>query len=486
MTNETSSIPRIRFIGDGTITQFNFFFRIFEASDIRIYFADEEKTSGFTVSFDKDISGGKVTFAEAPASGTFITITRDLDIKRTTLFSESQIFRTEMLNQEFDYHIACLEQLSDGLNRTISFPITMPPEVDSSLPYPEGGKTLMWNTSGTKLINSQMDIENLDATISNLMRISEIFSEQNSLILGNTGDIKWTTRRTVPEGGTWCDGSEFTKSQFSYFYEQLVNGDYNTVSYADYAQELANNGGECGFYALDTTNEKFRIPVLKSVFIRATGNSNDIGSYQGDAIRNISGTIGSVGDNRAGDTWVPTDPFYQIAVSTYSGGTTGAQSRAVGMDLSKSVPTADENRPRNICYRPYIVLYQVAVETSMLQANELINELSDKANTDLSNINVNIDYVIENWQSTNGNSWYRKYKSGWIEQGGKFTGGIVTGGTITLPIPFSDTNYIAFVIQISTNNAGTDTNANRVRNLTENSFAYYANSGTGFWEAKGY
>lgn len=52
------------------------------------------------------------------------------------------------------------------------------------------------------------------------------------------------------------------------------------------------------------------------------------------------------------------------------------------------------------------------------------------------------DYVIETWRSTDGSSWYRKYKSGWVEQGGKGTGGAnKTGNVIQLPVTMEDTNY---------------------------------------------
>ena len=48
------------------------------------------------------------------------------------------------------------------------------------------------------------------------------------------------------------------------------------------------------------------------------------------------------------------------------------------------------------------------------------------------------DYVIA-WQTPtaeNNYTWYRKYKSGWIEQGGQ-----INSGTIIFPIPFSSTLY---------------------------------------------
>lgn len=52
-----------------------------------------------------------------------------------------------------------------------------------------------------------------------------------------------------------------------------------------------------------------------------------------------------------------------------------------------------------------------------------------------------VDYVVEVQKptETNGYTWYRKYKSGWVEQGGYVDGG--TSQTPTFPVAMSDTNY---------------------------------------------
>lgn len=51
-----------------------------------------------------------------------------------------------------------------------------------------------------------------------------------------------------------------------------------------------------------------------------------------------------------------------------------------------------------------------------------------------------LDYVIEVQApaADNNYTWYRKYKSGWVEQGGQIT---TSDGTVTLPKAFNNTNY---------------------------------------------
>ncbi|EEW0991401.1 tail fiber protein [Escherichia coli] len=100
-----------------------------------------------------------------------------------------------------------------------------------------------------------------------------------------------------------------------------------------------------------------KLPDLRGEFIRGwdDGRGVDTGrgilSAQGDAIRNITGWFG------AHATVVAKPPFVkfsapEIAENVGVGG--GSTRNAVKLDLSLSVPTASENRPRSIAFN-YIV-----------------------------------------------------------------------------------------------------------------------------------
>lgn len=61
-----------------------------------------------------------------------------------------------------------------------------------------------------------------------------------------------------------------------------------------------------------------------------------------------------------------------------------------------------------------------------------------------------IDYVVESQNPTSENNytWYRKYKSGWVEQGGSAqipqnSAGVISSVTVTLPITMINENYHA-------------------------------------------
>lgn len=62
---------------------------------------------------------------------------------------------------------------------------------------------------------------------------------------------------------------------------------------------------------------------------------------------------------------------------------------------------------------------------------------------------ANADYVVESQLPTaeNNYTWYRKYKSGWVEQGGTFGPMFIQYSEIKiiLPVPMADANYCGFV-----------------------------------------
>ncbi|MDK6434084.1 tail fiber protein [Escherichia coli] len=107
-----------------------------------------------------------------------------------------------------------------------------------------------------------------------------------------------------------------------------------------------------------------KLPDLRGEFIRGwdDGRGVDSGrallSAQGDAIRDISGKLlglmTTAGSQRTADEWV-TGPFNAV----YEGGAGQTASSPgnrydVGFSAARVVPTAEENRPRNIAFN-YIV-----------------------------------------------------------------------------------------------------------------------------------
>ena len=114
----------------------------------------------------------------------------------------------------------------------------------------------------------------------------------------------------------------------------------------------------------------------------------------------------------------------------------------------------------------------VPVSAQLATKAELQSVDSSKANTDLSNVLANIDYVVDRKVPTADDpTWYRKYKSGWVEQGGVIPAVV---GNITFLKPFANTNYtVVGNISLTYRRAGQGDNSGSILFFPEaTSFCY--------------
>lgn len=163
--------------------------------------------------------------------------------------------------------------------------------------------------------------------------------EPLSIFDGLAGIIVTIPTSSIPAGFLECDGS--------------------AISRTVYADLFTNIGTTYGVGDGSTT---FNLPDLRGEFIRGFDNGRGIdsgraiGSAQGDAIRNITGsttqkTVVTYLD-AANSTYVTgamtATGHQQTASAINNSGTSGDQAYDIGIDASKVVPTASENRPRNI------------------------------------------------------------------------------------------------------------------------------------------
>lgn len=68
----------------------------------------------------------------------------------------------------------------------------------------------------------------------------------------------------IPEGAVLEDGAEYNKTQFPTLWENYIETNLlNTCTYDEYENDLIKYG-ECSKFAIDTTNNKFRVPFAES------------------------------------------------------------------------------------------------------------------------------------------------------------------------------------------------------------------------------
>ena len=110
----------------------------------------------------------------------------------------------------------------------------------------------------------------------------------------------------------------------------------------------------------------------------------------------------------------------------------------------------------------------------------------------LTTILQGIDYVVETW--TSGDLWYRKYRSGWIEQGGTYLTNLSNPQTVLLNTPFATTTYGVQLTKCQNwGEPGAQSMTIVNDSKTTTNFQVYGNDGSStrrmyafYWEAKGF
>lgn len=93
------------------------------------------------------------------------------------------------------------------------------------------------------------------------------------------------------------------------------------------------------------------------------------------------------------------------------------------------------------------------------KANEAVLTLENKANTDFSN--VSIPYITSKYR--NGNSWYRIWSDGWLEQGGTTSAGYNSPVTVSFIKQYDE---VPLTVNMIAANASADGNPNQSRIAT--------------------
>ena len=125
--------------------------------------------------------------------------------------------------------------------------------------------------------------------------------------------------------------------------------------------------------------------------------------------------------------------------------------------------------------------------TDQINVNQLADALNNKIDLPAGKNQTDVDYVVESQLPTSENdyTWYRLYKSGWVEQGGFVSS---ASGTVTVNFlkEMSDNNYTALkTLYTTSTNSGVLYNQLAFFSRTTTSMQT-STAGTGFsWEVKG-
>ena len=224
------------------------------------------------------------------------------------------------------------------------------------------------------------------------------------------------------------------------------------------------------------TDGSLRLPLIKN-YIKAANPSEGIKNIEA-GLPNITGELNAYGFNNG--WYKATGPFASngdpLPRSDFQNG------NGVGLSFDASRSSAIYGKsstvtPASTTLYPWVVAYTAAVPASTAQAAEFQNALSGKLDLPSGKTQADVDFVVESYHGEDGN-WYRKYKSGWVEQGG------YGKGNITFLKPYSS---LPNVITGSANKTGDGWPA-RANEVTATGFYLYGGNQdtvSAYWEAKG-
>ena len=159
--------------------------------------------------------------------------------------------------------------------------------------------------------------------------------------LSLTGSCVLATSATAPPGTLIADGSEVSRQAYDKLFAKIGTA-----------------------YGAGDGVTTFALPDWRDEFPRFSGADRAVGTKQGDAIRNIEcelrknrgalPLLEALMEELTQEGALFIDSFVSIHNGS-SSGTTYSLAYNLKFDASRSVPTADENRPRNVAFLPCIV-----------------------------------------------------------------------------------------------------------------------------------
>ncbi|MCU0893268.1 MAG: hypothetical protein MUD06_02930 [Rhodospirillales bacterium] len=145
----TAAPTRIQYVGDGSQREFFFPFAIFRPEHVEVFLDGGRLAAGVTVLGAGESAGGSVILDPPPGEGVLVTVRRRITVERTTDFQPAGAFSARLINDEFDYLTAALQQVAADTETSLRIAATEP-VVDMTLPAVPGraGRVLAFDGGG--------------------------------------------------------------------------------------------------------------------------------------------------------------------------------------------------------------------------------------------------------------------------------------------------------------------------------------------------
>lgn len=176
MTVSTTN-NRIAYTGNGSTTVFAFPYKFIATSDILVYVAGLQVTTGFTVGTPSD-SGANITFTTAPALNAAVVLISSPSKTQSTSLPSTGPFPAKSVETMADKLTLLVQRLSDLVSRSLTLSDGDASTTSLTLPTPAPNALLGWDATGTVLINT--DGASLASGLASEYTYSQVFSGNGS------------------------------------------------------------------------------------------------------------------------------------------------------------------------------------------------------------------------------------------------------------------------------------------------------------------
>ena len=208
------------------------------------------------------------------------------------------------------------------------------------------------------------------------------------------------TSTYVPFGCLYCDANEYSRASFTEFYDNyLATGKLLTCTYGEYATQVALTGN-CGKFALDTVNGKFKVPLLKDGdSITQAASAAELGKSYKAGLPNATGQFTDaqfVAPYSASGVFQGGAPTGSITAPA-AGGTQGTVVTTLSLQRANAIygnsTTVTDEQVR---LRHFVVVANAQNNASVFNWSNYLTALTGKANVTLDNISTSGQTAIRN------------------------------------------------------------------------------------------
>ena len=237
------------------------------------------------------------------------------------------------------------------------------------------------------------------------------------------------------------NGVDETDSLGITFRKSLTGRKIADISQSEAIDQVFVTKGYGDYYILDSLNNQFYLPRTKC-FHQFTLDTSLVNQFNEAGLPNIEGTLElSRAYISPGNTGLFKLDTSSSGIAT-SANTGGSNNLKASFNASRANPiygASNTVQPPSSNKLLYYKVGETIINETTIDISNVLNEIatlsSQKADINFSNVNV--PFITDSYR--NGQSWYRIWSDGWIEQGGYI--GSNSSGTLEFLYPFTTTDY---------------------------------------------